>query len=499
MPHIVKSTILDAPTGAVWNVLRDFNGHDRWHPAVATSTIERGAGRRPRSAASAASSCRTAPELREQLLALSDLEQTFSYCLLDTPIPMFNYVAHVRLLPVTDGDRTLLALGVAVHDADREDAGGSLQMVGEADLSGRLRGDPPAICRRPHERGGDSMPVTVKTFATSGEAAAALSSDRERTLSRRRHAGDARAQRGRYLDLDGRAGDRPRSDAHRRRRLRASRSAPASPLRAILAERELGVSASRRRARSAGRPCATWRTDRRQSVRANAVSAISRSPCWRSTRRVSVQGGYRPARRADRGVSRRRAIAGRRARASRSPASVRPAPTRSAIARSPRIKPKGVSVMTLAAHLPIAAAAASSARASRSARWRRRRFAPRRPSARSKDARSTRRASPPRSPPRRKGLHRSTIARQRLVSARGRRRPSAPPARRPGVRKRHGQDRPAISSQRPRRRRLRRRRRQSRWPPCAIGRRHDAEVRLRPGRMRRLHGADRRRTRTSHA
>ena len=44
--------------------------------------------------------------MREQLLALSDLEQSFSYCLLDTPIPMFNYVAHVRLLPVTDGDRT---------------------------------------------------------------------------------------------------------------------------------------------------------------------------------------------------------------------------------------------------------------------------------------------------------------------------------------------------------------------------------------------------------
>ena len=41
MPHIVKSTILDAPTGTVWNVLRDFNGHDRWHPAVATSMIER--------------------------------------------------------------------------------------------------------------------------------------------------------------------------------------------------------------------------------------------------------------------------------------------------------------------------------------------------------------------------------------------------------------------------------------------------------------------------
>jgi len=45
-------------------------------------------------------------ELREQLLALSDVEQSFSYCLLDTPIPLLNYVAHVRLFPVTDTDST---------------------------------------------------------------------------------------------------------------------------------------------------------------------------------------------------------------------------------------------------------------------------------------------------------------------------------------------------------------------------------------------------------
>ena len=105
VPHIVKSTILDAPTGAVWEVLRDFNGHDRWHPAVATSTIER-AQPSDRIGCVRRFKLNDGSELREQLLALSDLEQSFSYCLLDTPIPMFNYVAHVRLLPVTDGDRT---------------------------------------------------------------------------------------------------------------------------------------------------------------------------------------------------------------------------------------------------------------------------------------------------------------------------------------------------------------------------------------------------------
>jgi hypothetical protein len=85
--------------------LRDFNGHDRWHPAVKTSTIERhlpsdlvGCVRRFQ--------LHDGAELREQLLTLSDLEMAFSYCLLDTPIPLFNYVAHVRLLPVTDGNRT---------------------------------------------------------------------------------------------------------------------------------------------------------------------------------------------------------------------------------------------------------------------------------------------------------------------------------------------------------------------------------------------------------
>ncbi len=105
MPKIVKSTIINAPTDRVWNVLRDFNGHYRWHPAVATSAIERG---QPSDKIGCVRRFKLADggELREQLLALSDLEQSFSYCLLDTPIPLFNYVAHVRLLPVTDGDRT---------------------------------------------------------------------------------------------------------------------------------------------------------------------------------------------------------------------------------------------------------------------------------------------------------------------------------------------------------------------------------------------------------
>lgn len=105
MVKVVRSTILEEPVDAVWEVLRDFNGHDTWHPAIATSQIERGESS-DRVGCVRRFKLNDGAELREQLLTLSDAETAYSYCLLDTPVPLFNYVSHVRLLPVTDGDHT---------------------------------------------------------------------------------------------------------------------------------------------------------------------------------------------------------------------------------------------------------------------------------------------------------------------------------------------------------------------------------------------------------
>lgn len=105
MPRVIRSTIIDAPVDRLWAVLRDFNGHSDYHPIVAESAIERG---QPSDKVGCVRrfTLNDGGELREQLLSLSDLEMTMSYCLLETPIPLFNYVAHVRLLPVTDGARS---------------------------------------------------------------------------------------------------------------------------------------------------------------------------------------------------------------------------------------------------------------------------------------------------------------------------------------------------------------------------------------------------------
>lgn len=106
MPRVLRSTVLDAPIEAVWEVIRDFNGHADWHPAVSRSVIEGGRRGDQVGCVRLFALADGSGEIREQLLALDDRNHAFAYCILDAPIPLEGYVAQVRLKPVTDGRRT---------------------------------------------------------------------------------------------------------------------------------------------------------------------------------------------------------------------------------------------------------------------------------------------------------------------------------------------------------------------------------------------------------
>ncbi len=105
--RVVRSTVIDAPAEEVWRLLRDFNSHVAWHPAIARSNIE---GEEPGDLVGAvrAFTLRDGGFLREQLIALSDSERSLTYCLLEAPVRLDGYVATMSLLPVTDGDGTFL-------------------------------------------------------------------------------------------------------------------------------------------------------------------------------------------------------------------------------------------------------------------------------------------------------------------------------------------------------------------------------------------------------
>ena len=146
MIRVRRSTVIDAPIERVWAVLRDFNSHSAWHPAVGPSEIERGE-------ASDQVGCvrnftlTDGNHIREQLLALSDRDYVSTYCILDATLPMRNYVATAQLKRVTDGDRTFW-LWESTFDVPRgrerefeQLVGGQVYEAGFAALAAYLRSE----------------------------------------------------------------------------------------------------------------------------------------------------------------------------------------------------------------------------------------------------------------------------------------------------------------------------------------------------------------------
>ena len=105
MVRVLRSTVLDAPIDAVWRILRDFNGHDRWHPIVERSTLEDGR-RTDQVGAVRNFTIRSGERVREVLLSLSDRERHLRYAIVDSDLPLQDYVAEFFLKTVTDGGGT---------------------------------------------------------------------------------------------------------------------------------------------------------------------------------------------------------------------------------------------------------------------------------------------------------------------------------------------------------------------------------------------------------
>jgi uncharacterized protein YndB with AHSA1/START domain len=129
MPRVYVSTVIDAPTARVWERIRDFNALPRWVPAVRDSRIENGEPS-DRIGCVRDFHLQNGDHLREKLLGLSDYDFFCTYSILESPMPLTDYVATIRLTPVTDGDRTF-AEWSAEFDCAEADAEGLVSGIGQ--------------------------------------------------------------------------------------------------------------------------------------------------------------------------------------------------------------------------------------------------------------------------------------------------------------------------------------------------------------------------------
>lgn len=119
MARVFVSSVINAPAAKVWERVRDFNGLPRWHPRIRESRIENGEPA-DRVGCIRDFNLQNGDRIREQLLGLSDYDMFCTYAILESPMPLENYVATLRLTPVTDGERTFAEWN-AEFDCDPED------------------------------------------------------------------------------------------------------------------------------------------------------------------------------------------------------------------------------------------------------------------------------------------------------------------------------------------------------------------------------------------
>ncbi|MCW8084148.1 SRPBCC family protein [Sabulicella glaciei] len=134
MARAYASTILDANIATVWATVRDFNGMPSWNPGVTRSEIEGGLDsdvvgcvRR--------FSLRDGTEVRERLLSLCDRTTSFTYNFETPAFPVMNYLARMRLMPVTATGQTF-AEWEATFDEAPGDEGKYVEIVSNGVFQG---------------------------------------------------------------------------------------------------------------------------------------------------------------------------------------------------------------------------------------------------------------------------------------------------------------------------------------------------------------------------
>jgi hypothetical protein len=107
MVKVYRSTVLNAPADRVWRDLRDFNGLANWHPLILSSRIENS---HPADKVGCVRylQLKDGARVREKLLSLSDYEYTCTCAILESPLDLSDYIATLRLLPVTEGNRCFI-------------------------------------------------------------------------------------------------------------------------------------------------------------------------------------------------------------------------------------------------------------------------------------------------------------------------------------------------------------------------------------------------------
>jgi mxaD protein len=98
---VVKSVNIAAPVDKVWDAVKDFDSLNKWHPGFAKDEIQKGENNKP--GAVRKLTIKDGPSFTEELLAFDDAKHTYKYRIIESPLPVRDYVSHITVSPGPKG------------------------------------------------------------------------------------------------------------------------------------------------------------------------------------------------------------------------------------------------------------------------------------------------------------------------------------------------------------------------------------------------------------
>jgi len=133
-----KSIEINAPASVVWSLVKDFDGLNKWHPAVAKDVIVE--GKNNTVGAIRLLTLGDGGTIKEKLLAYDDKGQSFKYSILEGVLPVSSYESTLKVEGTADAAKVTWSGSFKRKDTGPTPAKGADDATAKTTMEGVYQG-----------------------------------------------------------------------------------------------------------------------------------------------------------------------------------------------------------------------------------------------------------------------------------------------------------------------------------------------------------------------
>ena len=98
---VVETITIKATPDQVWAAVKDFDSLDKWHPGFSKDVLVKGANNTKGTVREL--TIKDGPSFKEELLHFSEKKHSYTYRIIDSPLPITGYKSTLTVKPAKDG------------------------------------------------------------------------------------------------------------------------------------------------------------------------------------------------------------------------------------------------------------------------------------------------------------------------------------------------------------------------------------------------------------